>query len=248
MGTSDLQERLRVHRQSELHGHRLGPYIQDIVYGGHDGIITTFAVVAGTFGADLPHYVVLILGFANLFADAVSMGAGAFLSLKSELDQYERLKKEELLEITMDPEVEREEIREAYTAKGFTGADLERAVAIVTAEPDRWAEAMMLEEHGLTRTSSEKPLAHGIITFLGFVVFGIVPLLPYVFGILREQRFPVAVAGTFVSLLLLGVTRSYVTRERLIRGALEILAIGTVTATVAYGVGVALKSTVGVLL
>lgn len=244
----DLQERLRAHRQSELHGHRLGPYIQDIVYGGHDGIITTFAVVAGTFGADLPHYVVLILGFANLFADAVSMGAGAFLSLKSELDQYERLKKEELLEIQTDPEVECEEIREAYAAKGFTGADLERAVAIITAEPDRWAEAMMLEEHGLTRTSSEKPAAHGIITFLGFVAFGIVPLLPYVFGMVREQRFPVAVLGTLISLLLLGITRSYVTRERLIRGALEILAIGTVTAAVAYGVGVALKSTVGVLL
>src|SRR3989338_8244680 len=96
---SDIRTRLEQHRREEIHGHKLGPYIQDIVYGGHDGIITTFAVVAGTAGADLPHYIVIILGLANLFADAVSMGAGAFLSLKSELDHYFRLQKEELQEI-----------------------------------------------------------------------------------------------------------------------------------------------------
>src|SRR3989338_7088855 len=191
--SSDIKERLAKHRESELHGHKLGPYIQDIVYGGHDGIITTFAVVAGTEGASLPVFVLLILGFANLFADALSMGAGAFLSLKSELDQYERLKKEELQEIATDPEIEREEIREAYAAKGFKGNDLERAVEIITSNKERWAEASMLEEHGLTRQSSSQPLLHGFITFIGFVIFGIVPLFPYLFGIAPDNRFSIAI-------------------------------------------------------
>lgn len=243
-----IQQRLAEHRRQEIHGSKLGPYIQDIVYGGHDGIITTFAVVAGTAGADLPHYIVIILGLANLLADAVSMGAGAFLSLRSESDQYERLLKEELQEIEADPEVERAEIREAYAAKGFSGADLERAVTVITTDKQKWAEAMMLEEHRLTRHASEKPLVHGVMTFVGFIMFGVVPLLPYLFGTAREGRFTVAIIGTFIALLILGATRSYVTRERLIRGALEIIAIGAVTAAVGYGVGVALKSVVGVVL
>ena len=58
-------------------------YIGDLVYGANDGIITTFAVVAGVAGAALPIRTVLILGFANLLADGFSMGASNFLSIRS---------------------------------------------------------------------------------------------------------------------------------------------------------------------
>ncbi len=53
---------------------RLGHYLPDLVYGANDGIITTFAVVSGVVGADLSRTIILILGFANLFADGISMG------------------------------------------------------------------------------------------------------------------------------------------------------------------------------
>lgn len=59
-------------------------YLKDLVYGANDGIITTFAVVAGVAGARLEPRIVLILGFANLVADGFSMGASNFLSLRSE--------------------------------------------------------------------------------------------------------------------------------------------------------------------
>ena len=95
MPTSVIKKALAQHRAGESHGSTLGPYIHDIVYGAHDGIVTTFAVVAGTAGAGLSTGVVIILGVANLLADGVSMGAGAFLSLRSERDQYHRLLKEE---------------------------------------------------------------------------------------------------------------------------------------------------------
>jgi VIT1/CCC1 family predicted Fe2+/Mn2+ transporter len=59
-------------------------YLKDLVYGANDGIITTFAVVAGVAGAQLDARVVLILGFANLLADGFSMGASNFLSIRSD--------------------------------------------------------------------------------------------------------------------------------------------------------------------
>ncbi len=59
-------------------------YLKDLVYGANDGIITTFAVVAGVAGAQLGPRVVLILGFANLLADGLSMGASNFLSIRSD--------------------------------------------------------------------------------------------------------------------------------------------------------------------
>lgn len=62
---------------------RLGRSLPDIIYGANDGIITTFAVVSGVVGGNLSSQVVLILGFANLLADGVSMGASNYLSKRS---------------------------------------------------------------------------------------------------------------------------------------------------------------------
>ncbi len=61
-------------------------YLPEFVYGGMDGAVTTFAVVAGTVGASLSPGIVIVLGFANLFADGVSMAGSNYLSTKSERD------------------------------------------------------------------------------------------------------------------------------------------------------------------
>jgi VIT1/CCC1 family predicted Fe2+/Mn2+ transporter len=65
---------------------RIGHYLPDLVYGANDGIITTFAVVSGVVGADLSRTIILILGFANLFADGISMGASNYLARRSTVE------------------------------------------------------------------------------------------------------------------------------------------------------------------
>lgn len=240
--------RYKAHRAEELHGHRLGNVIQDIVYGGNDGIVTTFAVVAGTMGAGLPRYIVIILGLANLLADGISMATGAYLSLRSERDQFKRIRREELEEIEDHPDLEREEIREFFSKKGFSGEDLERVTAVITKDKTVWADTMMHAEHGLTTQSTAQPVLHALTTFLSFQLFGIIPLLPYLFSIPPDARFTVAVISTAAALLLLGFTKSWVTKENLLRGPIEIVSVGAAGAFVAYGIGVLLKSTVGVAL
>lgn len=246
--STDLRKRTLDHMASELHGSKLGPFIQDVVYGGNDGIVTTFAVVAGTVGADLPHYIVIILGLANLLADGTSMATGAYLSLKSERDQYYRIRKEELEEIEDIPEIEREEIVIALEKKGFAGEDLQRATDVIVSNKDVWADTMMQEEHGMTLESTEKPFLHGMMTLISFIVFGAIPLIPYLAGVERSTRFTVAIWSTFAALIILGFTRSWVTKERLFRGPIEIVSVGALGAIVAYGIGVLLKDVVGIVL
>ena len=65
-------------------GSVISRHIKDIVYGANDGIVTTFAVVAGSMGAGLSREVILILGIANLLADGFAMGAGNYLGSLSE--------------------------------------------------------------------------------------------------------------------------------------------------------------------
>ncbi|OIO55179.1 hypothetical protein AUJ46_01795 [Candidatus Peregrinibacteria bacterium CG1_02_54_53] len=230
-----------------MHGSRLREYIQDIVLGGNDGIVTTFAVVAGTAGARLPSMVVIILGLANLLADGISMGAGVYVSLKSERDRYVRLRKEEAQEIDDDPEIEREEVRRAFRQKGFSGEMLENVVITITADRERWVDAMMHEEHGLAGSEHERPLLKGFMTFCSFAFFGAIPLIPYLLQLPESIQFESALVSTTLALILLGVTRSTVTRERIFKGPLEIVSIGLVCAAVAYGVGAALRGVFGIV-
>ena len=65
-------------------GHLVHKYLPEFVYGSIDGIITTFAIIAGVIGAALNPIIILILGFANLFADGFSMASSNYLSQKSE--------------------------------------------------------------------------------------------------------------------------------------------------------------------
>lgn len=69
---------------------KIGEFLKDAVYAANDGIITTFAVVAGVVGASLEPVIILILGFANLFADGISMASGNYLGTKSEKEMNEK--------------------------------------------------------------------------------------------------------------------------------------------------------------
>ena len=91
--------------------------IKEIVYGGNDGIVTTFAVIAGFTGAysstnttlNLSMLSVLLFGLANLFADGAAMGLGSFLSLRAEKSVYHDFKEKERYEIEHNPEMEKAE-------------------------------------------------------------------------------------------------------------------------------------------
>lgn len=82
---------------------KAGEYIGDIVYGANDGIITTFAVVAGVAGAALSPQIVVILGIANLIADGFSMATSNYLARKSEREYKEKVGTEESTTEKEDP-------------------------------------------------------------------------------------------------------------------------------------------------
>lgn len=96
-------------------------YLRDWIYGGIDGTVTTFAIVAGIVGADLSATVLLLMGFANLLADGFAMAASNYFGTKSERDAYERVLGIERRHIALVPDGEREEIRQIFAAKGFSG-------------------------------------------------------------------------------------------------------------------------------
>jgi VIT1/CCC1 family predicted Fe2+/Mn2+ transporter len=234
-----------VHREHiEEHGAASHAYIGDMVYGGLDGIVTTFAVVSGVAGAQLGVHVVLILGLANLFADGFSMATGAYLSARAEREYYQRELSRERWEVEHIPEAERAELYEIYRQQGYIEEDAKRLVEIKTRDPELWVKAMMVEELGLL-PDERKPFYSALATFIAFVLAGVVPLLIYLAGLLftipGELRFPVAAGLSAVALFGLGAAKVLVTHLNPLRSGLEMLIVGGLAAGVAYGVGVLLR-------
>jgi VIT1/CCC1 family predicted Fe2+/Mn2+ transporter len=213
-------------------------YLRDWVYGGIDGAVTTFAIVAGVVGAELSATIVLILGVANLVADGFSMAASNYSGTKAERDEYNQLRHHETHQIDRDPEGEREEIRQIFRLKGFRGTDLDRAVDIITADRQRWIDTMMSEEYGMAAAPRD-PLKSGASTFIAFVLCGAVPLLPFVFQ--AHLPFHFSIALTAFVFFLIGSIKSRWSLAPWWRSGLETLTIGLGAALIAYAVGYALK-------
>jgi VIT1/CCC1 family predicted Fe2+/Mn2+ transporter len=214
-------------------------YLRDFVYGGIDGAVTTFAVVAGTIGASLSPRIVLILGAANLVADGFSMAAANFLGTRAESDDFKRLAVVEGTHIDLDPAGEQEEIRQIYAAKGFEGTDLEGIVDIITSDRDRWIRTMLREEYGLPAKVRSEWLA-ALSTFAAFFLCGFVPMMPFIFGS-NEAFLTSAILTGLVFLSIGSIKARWSTQPWWLSGFIT-FAVGGTAASLAYLAGMLLKS------
>lgn len=225
--------------QTDTWLHKYQEYLGEFVYGGIDGCVTTFAVVAGAVGAGLDSAVIIILGFANLLADGFSMSVGAYLSTKSEQDNYQKHKAVEYWEVENIPEMEVEEIREIYQAKGFEGELLEQVVEVITADKDRWVDVMMKEELGMMK-ETRSPIWIGTMTYISFILVGLIPLLLYVYDYFvpfSGDLFFWTCLLTSLGFISVGILKSYLTQTNVWKSTAETLILGAIAAGVAYFVG-----------
>ena len=216
-------------------------HFEDFVYGAFDGSVTTFAVVAGAIGASLSPMIVVILGFANLFADGFSMAMGNYQAAKARVEFIQMQRKREEWEIDNMEESERQEIRDIYAKKGFTAELLDEIVKVITSRRKVWVDTMMKEELGLIE-DGRRPLDTAASTMFGFVVIGIIPLIPFLFiyvaGLqLGSASFTYSVVSTSVAFFLIGIIKGKIVKKPLVRSGLTTLFVGGIAATVAYLVG-----------
>jgi VIT1/CCC1 family predicted Fe2+/Mn2+ transporter len=213
-------------------------YLRDWIYGGIDGSVTTFAVVSGVVGAQLSPTIILIMGFANLLADGFSMAASNFLGTKAEHDDIKRLEAIEHRHIELEPEGEREEVRQIFAGKGFRGPDLERVVELITSDRERWVQTMLSDEYGLPQRARSPWLA-AISTFSAFLVCGFAPLLPFLLAMRSASVVSAFLTGTVF--FLIGSAKSRWSTTSWWRSGLLTLMVGGIAAALAYAAGVLLK-------
>jgi len=221
-----------------------GKYIKSIVYGGLDGIITTFAIVSGVAGAKLPLGIVVIMGFSNLLADAISMGMGDYLSSKAQVEYEKGERDRELWECDNNLEAEKQEMIDIYQKRGMSNEDAVQVVELLSKHKEIFVDVMMVEELGIIPPDeSESPAKNGGVTFGSFIGFGCVPLFAYIItlslGMKTEPTVVFAVASSMaaITMFALGAVTSRFTTQKWWKAGFYMVANGLLAATAAYFVG-----------
>jgi vacuolar iron transporter family protein len=221
--------------------------IRNVIYGVNDGLTATLGVLAGVGGATVDPHVVLVGGLAAMTASAVSMAGGAYLATKSQREIYEDQLAREAAEIEAMPELEREELKSIYRAKGLTESEAETIVSRITKDKKIWLETQAREELGLDAGQFENPTREAVVAGIATLFGGAVPVIGYLVG--RSMAGPRPLLALFITalicvtcLFLIGSARSFFTGKNAVRSGGEMTLVGSVVALITYGVGYAFRT------
>ena len=248
----DEKASVQVHKKKEIemdvkgaspeNHQKSGEFVKSVVLGGLDGIVTTFAVVSGATGGGLGIDVILVLGFSNILADALSMGVGDALSSKAEQEYILAEKDRETWEMENYPEGEIQEMIEIFTKKGMSKEDAELIIRKYAEYSDLFVEFMMNFELDLQiPNADDNPWKHGLVTFCSFIFFGLFPLLGYALlytvSVSEADLFIISCTVSAIMFFVLGAVKTKFSNKKWYYGGMEILVMGSSTAAVSYLVG-----------
>jgi len=240
-----VDERLHIERMKKevlgMEGWEMGGGggVRDVIFGANDGLVSILALVAGVYGAITESHPILIAGIAGAVAGAISMGAGAYLSSKSEKEVTEKESERKGIRKKGTPEEKREELVKFYQARGFKRHEAEVVADRVSAGMELTSEYTLGEEVGLTSEEAWPPIKAALFTGLSFAVVSLIPILPFAFMKVNPAVITAAVAS-ITCLFVVGTSKAIFTRQSWIRSGVEMMAIGTLASVVTYAIGLAI--------
>jgi len=229
-----------------------GDYIKSFVFGGLDGIVSTFALVAGLSGVSAQLTTLIAVGIAKVLSDAFSMGFGEFTSATAELEHAMIVRAREEWEMENYEEGELMEMAALYIAKGVAKKDALTILSTMIKYKDLFVEHMMVMEHEIMPPDvSDRwaPVKQGFVCFVAFVVFGMVPLIGFIIVYLIDPAaasnnkdtgrvLGLAYGLTVLTLFVMGITKAKLTGcPKFMKSGVLMVANGSIAGGVAYVVG-----------
>ena len=225
-------------KRERWHG-RGGGWVSDAIYGVNDGLGAVFGIVSGVAGAtDNARHIVLISGLAGMLASALSMGAGAYLAVKSEREVHEAELASERAEVEENPEEEKEEMALFYQLQGFGIEESERMAARISEDPAQMTRAMAQNELGLSEEHFRNPWTSAGSAALSTGIGAFVPIIPFFF-LGGFTAVVVAFGISIVAHFAVGAAKSLITMRSWWASGFEMTMVGVIEAVVTYGLGLA---------
>jgi VIT1/CCC1 family predicted Fe2+/Mn2+ transporter/rubrerythrin len=235
----------RILNREIWHG-RGGGWIADAVYGANDGLGAVFGIISGVAGATQKNYnashYILVAGLAGMIASALSMGAGAYLAVKSELEVNAAEMHHEEQEIADNPEEEEEELALFYQLQGF-GVDDSRVMAAKMAQdPKQLLTALAQQELGLSQDRGRKPLVSAFSAMTSTAVGAFIPIIPFFFPLRLTTALITAAVVSLAAHFAVGAAKSIITIRSWWTSGLEMTIVGLLVGGVTYLLGLAFGS------
>ena len=219
--------------------HRRGTgWIGDAIYGVNDGLGAVFGIVSGMAGYTGGSEVVLAAGLAGTLASALSMGAGAYLSSKSQREVYESEVARERAEIETDPQEEILELELFYQLKGFSAQESRTMAEQIAKTPKQFLRALVQEELGLSEETFPNPWRSTLSASVSTAIGGFIPIIPFFFTV----GMPAVIASFVISTIahfVVGASKALVTTRPWWASGLEMTFVGILEAAITYGLGLA---------
>jgi VIT1/CCC1 family predicted Fe2+/Mn2+ transporter/rubrerythrin len=210
--------------------------IREVVFGAQDGLVSTFAVVAGLAAAGVGALVVLLGGAVSAMAGVLSMSIGTFLSSRAQRQLYERELDRERREIREHPGEEIAELIAALSARGMPRADAAEVARRIARHPDILLSALSIFELGLAPQRLGAPVRDALVMAVAFGIASVVPLLAF-FVMQGLPALGVSAALTLVALFAVGVLKARVAGVSALRSGVEVVALAAASGLISFGLG-----------
>lgn len=221
------------------------PYLRDAILGVNDGLVSMLLLVAGVVGGGLSSRNVLLTGIAGAVAGAISMAAGEYMATKSQDEVFEGEIGLERDHIRHHREAELHELRDLLGAIGLQGEMREQVVDYFGRDDQSLLHVMTTLEFGVVETERRKPHVAMLLSGLLFAFGSLPAVLPFVFVSSTRIALLVAAGFTVAGLLAVGAVKTWATRGKPLRAAVENLSVAAVGGGLAYGVGILFDRLVG---
>jgi VIT1/CCC1 family predicted Fe2+/Mn2+ transporter len=210
--------------------------IRQLVFGSMDGLLVPLGVVSGVAAGSGTTKAVIVAGLAEAFAGALSMGAGEFISGRSEAQVQAREVRKEQTEMQDEPEYELREMAQILQQEGVSETHAQRIATMLAWYPHAYAKTMVEKELKIPFDPGTVKVPEALTIGASYLVAAIIPLVSYFFLALRPA-FVVSLGLTFLALVLLGYVKGRLATLNLVRSVGEVLAVGLVLGVGGYALG-----------
>jgi len=220
------------------HRHRSaagGGNLRAAVFGVNDGLVSNACLMLGVAGATAQPEVIVLTGLAGLLAGAFSMGAGEYVSVRSQRELFEYQIGLERAELEEYPDEEAEEIALIYQARGLALPEARALAQRLMADPEHALDTLAREELGLNPSELGSPWGAALSSFAAFAAGAIVPLLPFLLS--ADRAIPMTIALSALALFTVGCTLSLFTGRSTLWSGLRMVLIGGAAGTLTWFVG-----------
>ncbi len=214
--------------------------VREFVFGIQDGLMTTVGLLAGVQGATENNLVVIITGLTSMFAGAISMAAGSYLSSSAEKEIFDKELRDAGEMAEEEPYLAAEGLLQALSREGLGKEQSYRIVKLLAQEQTVFRTTFQEKVFGLGAAELNRPVQAALVMGVSFVIGAVIPLVPYLL-LSGAKALDLSVVLAGVTLFSVGVFKGYLTAKSLFSSGVQFFAIAVGAALLGYLIGLGVQ-------